>query len=121
MRPSHSLIDLSKDADAIILVSGENFTSFTNCWWPVIRAKNKSKIILKSSFERIYIKIKTILPIGFFSFSGFHKKSVKSSDPETRYSSPVLHTASYLLRAACSIDISKNKCYQNINQLEHET
>ncbi len=37
--PSQILIDLSKDADAINRESGENFTSFTNCWWPIMRAE----------------------------------------------------------------------------------
>ena len=63
--PSQILIDLSNEALAIILVSGENLTSFMSCWWPVIRA--------------------TL----FLSISGFHKNIVKSSEPETNRSGSV--------------------------------
>ena len=62
--PSHSLIDLSNEALASNLVSGENRTSFINCWCPVI------------------------LDTGFLSFSGDHRNSVKSSEPETSRSGP---------------------------------
>lgn len=40
MRPSHTFMDLSKEADATNRVSTENLTSLTSCWWPVIRAVN---------------------------------------------------------------------------------
>lgn len=57
--PSHNLTDLSNDALAISLVSGENATSLINCWCPVI------------------------LAIGFLSVSGCHRNRVKSSEPVT--------------------------------------
>lgn len=38
LRPSHSLIDLSNEADAMILLSGEKATQLISCWWPVILA-----------------------------------------------------------------------------------
>lgn len=60
--PSQILMDLSKEALASSRVSGENSTSLTRAWWPVIRAT------------------------GFFSSAGFHRKSVKSSEPDTSLS-----------------------------------
>ena len=38
-------MDLSKEADATNLVSTENLTSLTSCWWPVIRAVNNGTYI----------------------------------------------------------------------------
>lgn len=62
VRPSQILIDLSKEAEAMSLVSGEKSTSLTRALWPVILAK------------------------GFFSSAGFHRNMVKSSEPDTRRS-----------------------------------
>ena len=45
MRPSHTFMDLSKEADATNRVSTENLTSLTSCWWPVIRAVNEGTYI----------------------------------------------------------------------------
>lgn len=55
-------MDLSKDAEARSLVSGEKSTSLTRALWPVILAR------------------------GFFSSAGFHRNKVKSSEPETKRS-----------------------------------
>lgn len=63
--PSQSLTDLSKEALATSLVSGENRTSLMSCWCPVI------------------------LVTGFFSSSGCHRYKVKSSEPDTSLSAPV--------------------------------
>lgn len=57
--PSHSFMDLSKEALARSRVSGENLTSLMSCWCPVILARD------------------------FLSNSGCHRKRVKSSDPDT--------------------------------------
>lgn len=62
VRPSQILMDLSKDAEASSLVSGEKSTSLTRALWPVILAK------------------------GFFSSAGFHMNNVKSSEPDTKRS-----------------------------------
>ena len=62
--PFHNLTDLSKEALAKSRVSGENLTSFINCWCPVI------------------------LVIGLLSLSGYHRNRVKSSEPETILSGP---------------------------------
>lgn len=62
VRPSQILIDLSKEAEAMSLVSGEKSTSLTRALWPVILAK------------------------GFFSSAGFHRNMVKSSEPDTKRS-----------------------------------
>lgn len=62
--PSHNFTDLSKEALATSLVSGENRTSLMSCWCPVI------------------------LVTGFLSSSGCHRYRVKSSEPETRRSDP---------------------------------
>lgn len=63
--PSQSLTDLSNEALATSLVSGENRTSLMSCWCPVI------------------------LVTGFFSSSGCHRYKVKSSEPDTSLSAPV--------------------------------
>lgn len=68
--PSHNLMDLSKEALAMSRPSGENLTSLMSCWWPVILAR------------------------GFLSVSGFHRKRVKSSEPDTSRS-PCSRTLSY--------------------------
>lgn len=62
VRPSQILIDLSNEAEAMSLVSGEKSTSLTRALWPVILAK------------------------GFFSSAGFHRNMVKSSEPDTKRS-----------------------------------
>lgn len=62
VRPSQILMDLSKEAEARSLVSGEKSTSLTRALWPVSLAN------------------------GFLSSAGFHKNSVKSSEPDTRRS-----------------------------------
>ena len=59
VRPSHSLTDLSNEALASRRVSGEKRTSLTSCWWPAMRDTH------------------------FLSASGCHRKSVKSSEPDT--------------------------------------
>lgn len=55
-------MDLSNEAEARSLVSGENSTSLTSALWPVILAR------------------------GFLSSAGFHKNKVKSSEPDTKRS-----------------------------------
>lgn len=60
--PSHSLTDLSKEALAMILVSGEKRTSLIRAWCPVILCN------------------------GFLSSAGAQRKSVKSSEPDTSLS-----------------------------------
>lgn len=62
VRPSQILMDLSNEAEAMSLVSGEKSTSLTRALWPVILAK------------------------GFFSSAGFHRNMVKSSEPDTKRS-----------------------------------
>lgn len=62
VRPSQILIDLSNEAEAISLVSGEKRTSLTSALWPVILAR------------------------GFLSSAGFHRNMVKSSEPDTKRS-----------------------------------
>lgn len=62
VRPSQILIDLSNEADAMSLVSGEKRTSLTSALWPVILAR------------------------GFLSSAGFHRNMVKSSEPDTKRS-----------------------------------
>lgn len=65
VRPSQILIDLSNEADARSLVSGEKSTSLTRALWPVNLAR------------------------GFFSSAGFHRNKVKSSEPDTKRSGAV--------------------------------
>lgn len=55
-------MDLSNEAEARSLVSGEKSTSLTSALWPVILAR------------------------GFLSSAGFHKNKVKSSEPDTKRS-----------------------------------
>lgn len=55
-------MDLSNEAEARSLVSGEKSTSLTSALWPVILAR------------------------GFLSSEGFHKNKVKSSEPDTKRS-----------------------------------
>ena len=62
VRPSQTLMDLSKEAEATRRVSGEKSTSLTRALWPVILAR------------------------GFLSSAGFHRNMVKSSEPDTRRS-----------------------------------
>lgn len=62
VRPSHNLTDLSKEALAMILLSGEKRTWLIACWWPVMRHK------------------------GFLSTSGCHRNIVKSSEHDTSLS-----------------------------------
>ena len=62
VRPSQILMDLSNEAEARSLVSGEKSTSLTRALWPVIRAR------------------------GFLSSAGFQRNKVKSSEPDTRRS-----------------------------------
>lgn len=62
VRPSQILMDLSNEAEARSLVSGEKSTSLTRALWPVILAR------------------------GFLSSAGFHKNKVKSSEPDTKRS-----------------------------------
>lgn len=62
VRPSQILIDLSNEAEAMSLVSGEKRTSLTSALWPVILAR------------------------GFLSSAGFHRNMVKSSEPDTKRS-----------------------------------
>lgn len=68
VRPSHTLTFLSNEALANRRPSGLKARWFTGCWWPVRRAS------------------------GFLSSTGFQRKSVKSSEPDTnRSGSPPLH------------------------------
>ncbi len=62
VRPSQIFMDLSKEAEARSLVSGEKSTSLTRALWPVILAR------------------------GFLSSAGFHRNKVKSSEPDTKRS-----------------------------------
>lgn len=62
VRPSQILIDLSNEAEAMSLVSGEKRTSLTSALCPVILAR------------------------GFLSSAGFHRNMVKSSEPDTKRS-----------------------------------
>lgn len=62
VRPSQILMDLSNEAEARSLASGEKSTSLTRALWPVILAR------------------------GFLSSAGFHMNKVKSSDPDTKRS-----------------------------------
>lgn len=55
-------MDLSNEAEARSLVSGEKSTSLTRALWPVILAR------------------------GFLSSAGFHRNKVKSSEPDTKRS-----------------------------------
>lgn len=55
-------MDLSNEAEAMSLVSGEKRTSLTSALWPVILAK------------------------GFLFSAGFHRNMVKSSEPDTKRS-----------------------------------
>lgn len=55
-------MDLSNDAEARSLVSGEKSTSLIRALWPVILLK------------------------GFLSSAGFHRNKVKSSEPDTKRS-----------------------------------
>lgn len=62
VRPSQILMDLSNEAEAMSLVSGEKRTSLTRALWPVNLAR------------------------GFLSSAGFHRNMVKSSEPDTKRS-----------------------------------
>ena len=77
VRPHQSFTFLSKEADAMYLVSGEKAMWFTSCWCPVIRT------------------------IGVLSSCGFQRNSVKSSDPDTSLSPSGPMRAWYLSRANC--------------------
>ncbi len=65
MKPSQILTEWSKLALAMSRASGENLTSLTTPWWPVIRGQR-----------------------GRLAVSGVQRERVLSSDPATRRSGP---------------------------------
>jgi hypothetical protein len=56
--------------------------------------------------------INLVSPTGFLSLSGCQRKSVKSSEPETRRSSPLAQTASYLFSAFSCNSLSVTTKYK---------